>query len=208
MQPKLIYFAERHPDVDPAGFRARWRAHGALGMRLPRWRNVLRYAQCDRIDAHFDMPGELACDGVATVVFRGEVERLAHIADPDGRLTKADEAQTFAKPVRDVSALTRPMLIRPHRSGARMRLFVARRTAPDPGSVSFLAEFGCGHECNFVRTDAPNALMLEAIDEVSIPEPVDARAILSRLAEASPTQDFRWILTQECVLFPPAAAQT
>jgi hypothetical protein len=208
MQPKLIYFAERHPNFDRAGFRVRWRAHGALGMRLPRWRNVLRYTQCDRIDAEFDVPGELGYDGVATVVFRGEAERLAHIADPDGRLTKADEAETFAKPVRDVSALTRPMLMLPHRSGAPMRLFVARRTAPAPDSVSFLAEFGCGHECNLVRPDAPNALKLEVIDEVSIPESIDARAILLRLADASPTENLRWILTQECVLFPPAAAQT
>jgi hypothetical protein len=208
MQPKLIYFAERHPDVGPSAFQARWREHGALGMRLPRWRNVLRYTQCDRIDAQFDMPGELACDGVATVVFRGEAERLAHIADPDGHLTKADEAQTFAKPVRDVSVLTRSILMLPHRSGSQTRLFVVRRTAPDPNSVSFLAEFGCGHECNLVRPDAPNALKLEAIDEVSIPEPIHARAILLRLAEASTTENLRWILTQECVLFPPAAAHT
>ena len=52
-------------------------------MSLPRWRNVLRYTQGDALEE------DAACDGVATVLFRSEAARLAHIADPDGALGRA-----------------------------------------------------------------------------------------------------------------------
>jgi hypothetical protein len=97
---KLLYRAERHPDLDRRGFRLRWRQHAALGMSQPRWTNIRRYAHCDPIDDH------APCDGVALLWYRDEAARLRHIADPTARATmRADEAETFARPVRGFSTL-------------------------------------------------------------------------------------------------------
>lgn len=203
MQPKLIYFAERRPDFDAATFRTRWRAHGASGMRLPRWRNVARYAQCDRIEVPPAIPGALAYDGVAVVLFKSEAARLAHIADPDGRITKADESETFARPVRETAALTQFCELLPHRADAHTRLFLLHRDRPDFAPTAFLAQFGCGFERNSVRCDAPNELGLAAIDEVSILDRSDLPTILSRLYQAWQLKSLGWIATEECVLYPP-----
>lgn len=126
MSPKLIYFAERHPRFDAAGFHQRWRDHGRLGMSLPRWRNIARYTQCERVVGRLEGV-EIACDGVATVTFRSEEARLAHIADPDGAVTKADEVETFARPVRDLSVLTEPHVVRAAAADMRTKVFVAVR---------------------------------------------------------------------------------
>lgn len=100
MPVKLLYRAERHPVFDRQGFRLRWRRHAALGMSQARWTNIRRYAHCDPID------GDAPWDGVALLWYRDEAARLRHIADPTGRATmRADEAETFARPVRSFSTL-------------------------------------------------------------------------------------------------------
>ena len=104
--PKLIYFAERPADFDRTGFRARWRQHAKLGMSMPRWKNVLRYAHCDSVELETALPVAW-CDGVATVSFRSEENRLAHIGDRSaGPEMKRDEREAFARPVREVAVLT------------------------------------------------------------------------------------------------------
>ena len=198
-------FCALHETAHRTAFRTRWRAHGALGMRLPRWRNVARYTQCDRIDVPPGIPGALAYDGVAVVLFRSEAARLAHIADPDGRITKADESETFARPVRETAALTQPCELLPHRPDAPTRLFLLHRVVPDFAPAVFLAQFGCGFERNSVRSGAPNELGLDAIDEVSIPDCSDLPTILSRLLQAWQLESLSWIATEECVLYPPVA---
>jgi len=127
--PKLIYYAERHPRLDAEGFSRRWREHGRLGMSLPRWRNVLRYAQYDPIDA-LRPSWSAPCDGVATVVFRSEENRVAHAADPDAGVTRADERETFARPVKAFSVLTTEAVVLPHRR-ATCRLFLRLFRNPD-----------------------------------------------------------------------------
>ncbi|MBM3481511.1 MAG: hypothetical protein FJX69_20265, partial [Alphaproteobacteria bacterium] len=103
---KLVYRAERHPGFDREGFRARWRRHAALGMGQERWTNILRYAHCDPLDAGAPW------DGVALLWYRDEAARLAHVADADARATmRADEAQTFARPVREFSTLVEEVRI-------------------------------------------------------------------------------------------------
>lgn len=92
MSPRLYYLARAHPELTDGAFARRWAAHGALGMSLPRWRNVALYLQCDRIAG-------APWDGVAVVAFRSEEARLAHVADPDGAITRADEALCFDRPV-------------------------------------------------------------------------------------------------------------
>lgn len=105
--PRLLYFASRNPKLMEAEFPKRWRQHGALGMSMARWRNVSLYVQCDRMDGPDMGVPELSCDGVAIVRFRSEEARLSHIGDREASaIMKADERETFAQPVREVSVLS------------------------------------------------------------------------------------------------------
>lgn len=118
MTAKLIYRAERFPGLDRLGFRERWRRHAALGMSQPRWANIRRYAHCDPI--HDSAP----CDGVALLWYRSEEARLRHIAEPSARaIMRADEAETFARPVREFSAIFEETPTSVNRNGA-FKLFV------------------------------------------------------------------------------------
>ena len=104
--PKLIYFAERRAHMDASAFRARWREHARLGMSMPRWRNVRRYVHCDSIAGADSLLPLAYCDGVAIIWYRDEARRLRHIADSSAApLMQADEADTFARPVREVALL-------------------------------------------------------------------------------------------------------
>jgi hypothetical protein len=83
-RPKLIYLARRHPSIEQASFAARWRQHGRLGMSLPRWRNIWRYAQCDALPwAASPMPLAGECDGVGLVWYRSDEARARHVDDGD-----------------------------------------------------------------------------------------------------------------------------
>jgi hypothetical protein len=222
MRPKLIYFAERHPSFDRDGFRQRWRRHGRLGASLPRWKNVARYAQCDRIDGGLEGT-EIDCDGVATVLFHSEATRLAHIADPDGAITKADEAETFARPVRSFSVLTEPNDVLQGESAAATKIFVAVCRRQGLAAERFAErwtsdmahamkkrsrEEGVGYSYvqNLRRPDwAAGGVGIEAdcIDEITTADPVTAwRVYRSTLADAASDlfRDIRFVLTSEAVL--------
>jgi hypothetical protein len=123
-RPKLIYVAQRHPRYTHEAFIQRWRQHASLGMSQARWRNVARYLHCDRIDGLPPSVPTLECDGVAIVVYRSEQAREAHIADEPARRTmKADELDTFAQPVANVSVLAHEEIERDGPLGG-FRLFV------------------------------------------------------------------------------------
>jgi hypothetical protein len=69
-------------------------------MAQPRWINIRRYAHCDPLDEG------AAWDGVALLWYRGEAARLRHVGDEAARtIMRADEAETFARPVREFSTL-------------------------------------------------------------------------------------------------------
>ncbi len=222
MRPKLIYFAERHPSFDRDGFRQRWRQHGRLGASLPRWKNVARYAQCDRIDGGLQGT-EIDCDGVATVLFHSEATRLAHIADPDGAITKADEAKTFARPVRGFSVLTEPHDVLQGGFAAATKIFVAVCRRQSLAAERFAecwtsgvaravarqfgeAGLGCAYVQNLRRADwaaGGVGFEVDCIDEITSSDPVAAwRAYQSALADAAPDLfgDIRFVLTSETVL--------
>lgn len=141
-RPKLIYFAERRPEMDRDAFRARWREHARLGMSMPRWTNIHRYVHCDAVAMPgLRLPGapydRLACDGVAAVWYRDEAHRQNHIADRSaGPALKHDELETFARPVRDVAVLTEEHLLLPF-VGERQKLFLKVRRNPQVGRGEF-----------------------------------------------------------------------
>lgn len=105
-QPKLIYLARRPPGLDRAGFISRWRQHGALGMSMPRWRNIARYLHCD-VD-----PATASHDGVGMIWHRSVEARRAHIADRSSRgAMESDEQATFAEPIVQCCLLTREEIL-------------------------------------------------------------------------------------------------
>lgn len=112
-RPKLVYLAERPADRHRAEFVARWRAHARLGMSQDRWqRNVHRYVHCDAMHGEIGPFEELSCDGVAMVWYRDEEARMRHAADPASAIMKADERDTFARPVRETAMLVDEQVFR------------------------------------------------------------------------------------------------
>ncbi|MFT5219524.1 MAG: hypothetical protein ACI87H_001661 [Gammaproteobacteria bacterium] len=110
--PKLIYFAERSVEMDTAEFKARWREHARLGMSLPRWTNIRRYAHCDAIDLPASRLPIAWCDGVGVIWYRDEPRRLRHISDKSAApMMKQDEREAFARPVREVALLADEFVI-------------------------------------------------------------------------------------------------
>lgn len=189
--PTLFYFAERHPRLDRAGFVARWRQHGALGMAMPRWRNIRRYAQCDGLP----LPGMADCDGIAVVTYKSEAHRLAHIADSAAsRTMKADELETFARPVRSFAVLTEPETRRPPQGTAEILLFgrVSRNPALTPeafreqwrrrfGEPLAAAGLDQGYCQAFARHDG-EAPLWDAVEAIRTSDPAASAAAIRQLA--------------------------
>jgi hypothetical protein len=185
-RPKLIYLAERNPALDRAGFTARWRRHGSLGMSLPRWRNVARYVQCDPLP---ELAGTSGCDGVALVWYHSEATRLRHVSDRDAReVMQRDEAETSARPVREFSVLTEEDTVIPEPDGPLKLFLVLRRAAACPpetfaaawrGHAAMLAARlatvpgGAGYRRNATRPDSRGiglGLDCDGIEEISFAE--------------------------------------
>ena len=225
-RPKLIYFAERRPDMDRDAFRARWREHARLGMSMPRWSNIHRYVHCDAVE----LPGlrmpAIRCDGVAAVWYRSEASRLKHVADRSaGPVLKRDERETFARPVREVAVLTGEHPIVPF-GGERRKLFLRVRRNPQIGPADFRAWWlgkaalqvtkllsetgpGCGYAQNHARPadeDAPEPLC-DCVDEIAAADAARVDALLAgpirdMAGFSDHVRDLAGIWTEETVLHP------
>jgi hypothetical protein len=114
-QPKLIYLARRNPRLSREAFVARWRRHGALGMSLPRWKNIARYVHCDVQRPTTPAPElEFGYDGIGIIWHRSPEARGAHLADTSSRLAmERDEEETFAEPISMCCVLARETVILP-----------------------------------------------------------------------------------------------
>ena len=181
-RPKLIYFARRNPALDPAAFVARWQQHGRLGMSLPRWRNIWRYEQCDRMPGTSNDADD--CDGVALVWYRDHASRLAHGADEAGRaIMRTDESKTFAEPVAQVSLLTDESIVVSGTGDLRMYIQVWR--SPEVEREAFMGLWasevgarlspiatarGGGHRQNFPSGAVLSALDCDCVDEIASDE--------------------------------------
>ncbi len=143
LQPKLIYLARRNPRLSRGEFVARWRQHGALGMSLPRWRNVARYVHCDVLDCPDSAVGlDAGYDGVGLIWHRSPQARAAHVADMDSRLQmERDELETFAGPIAETCLVAHEtVLLAPPRPAT-----AAVSPFPTPG-VAKLIRFLCARE--------------------------------------------------------------
>ena len=130
MEPKLIYLARRKPDLTREGFTARWRQHGALGMSMPRWVNIRRYAHCDVTP--LGIPGiDDSYDGIGLIWHRSPEARKRHRADNSSiAVLEADEMHTFAELVSKFCLLAREVVVQEGRSGpVKLFRFVERTNA-------------------------------------------------------------------------------
>jgi hypothetical protein len=125
LRPKLIYLARRNPDLTAEGFVERWRRHGALGMSLPRWRNIWRYVHCDVLVPSIDVPGLTpGYDGVGLIWHRSSATRRAHREDTGSQaIMEADELDTFAELVRNFCALYEEQTLVDDGADAPVKLF-------------------------------------------------------------------------------------
>src|SRR5579883_950386 len=134
-RPKLIYLARRHGSIAVDRFTPRWRQHGRLGMSLPRWRNIWRYAQCDALPwPAAPLPLAADYDGVGLVWYRSLAARVAHVDDGDRAIMASDELETFDRPVRERSFVASERVFRPAPPDAVKLfcfLFARRDVAPD-----------------------------------------------------------------------------
>ncbi len=166
-QPKLIYLARRNPALSRREFVVRWRRHGALGMSLPRWRNVARYVHCDALVPSVPTPAiDPGPDAIGIVWHRSPAARAAHLADTGSRLQmEQDELETFARPIVETCLLAREhVLLAPPGATAMTlagvnvvkltRFLQARDDAPSPGAA-FTWEFVDQRHLELAAAGAP-----------------------------------------------------
>ncbi|MFK0206288.1 hypothetical protein [Agrobacterium sp. NPDC090283] len=98
--PKLIYLISKKPSLTAAEFAARWRAHGDLATRNPRWRHVALYSQCDVVD-------DVRHDGVGVVWYKSFAARAEGLAETTSQqIMEADEREIFSSLTSEVSFIS------------------------------------------------------------------------------------------------------
>jgi hypothetical protein len=118
IRPKLMYLARRNPALSREQFTPRWRQHGALGMSMPRWKNIWRYVHCDVLPESGD-----DYDGVGIVWHKSPESRRAHREDTSSQgAMEADEVQTFDRLVVNFCALMEERTVQEPRPSARVKL--------------------------------------------------------------------------------------
>jgi hypothetical protein len=227
-RPKLIYLARRHPSIEQADFTARWRRHGQLGMSLPRWRNIWRYAQCDaRPWNAAPLPLAVDYDGVGLVWYRSAEARASHVDDAGRAVMAHDERETFDRPVRDGSFVAREIALRPLPCGG-LKLFCFLFVRPDAATETVArhlegpraalltgalrpAGTGAGYILNLAQTDGAlgsAGLGCAAVDEIGFESSALAARFLtpSLFANLAASQDaviarMTAVLTRETLLY-------
>jgi hypothetical protein len=141
-QPKLIYLTKRHPTLSREAFTRRWRQHGALGMSLPRWRNIARYVHCDVLRPQTPTADlDSGYDGVGLIWHRSPQARAAHVADTSSRLTmERDEAETFALPIVNSCLLAREVVLarRADAAGSSVKLTCFIKALPSSAAQTLV----------------------------------------------------------------------
>jgi hypothetical protein len=107
---KLIYAAQKNPDLSPSDFIRRWRRHGAFTMSLPNWEHALTYVQAlpvmDTKPEHIDaLAIYCAKDTLFSDSSTGGQEIIEAI--------EADERETFATQIPAVAMWVSEQVIVP-----------------------------------------------------------------------------------------------
>jgi hypothetical protein len=143
IRPKLMYLARRNPALSREQFTPRWRQHGALGMSMPRWKNIWRYVHCDVLpESGSDY------DGVGIVWHKSPEARLAHRQDTSSQARmEADELQTFDQLVVNFCALMEERVVEEPQQSARIKL-IRFATCQEPVSRGDLQASARAHASN------------------------------------------------------------
>jgi hypothetical protein len=219
IRPKLMYLARRNPALSREQFTPRWRQHGALGMSMPRWKNIWRYVHCDVLpESGSDY------DGVGIVWHKSPEARLAHRQDTSSQATmEADELQTFDQLVVNFCALMEERVVKEPQQSARIKLirFATCRASVSRNDIQASAQVhasnlsaspvGCsmrGLTQNFAlpsESGRPWGLPYDYIEEIwfdSVHEAVRARADLeAALPDVCDGRAPVAIVTNEVVLY-------
>jgi hypothetical protein len=153
IRPKLMYLARRNPALSPEQFTARWRQHGALGMSMPRWKNIWRYVHCDVLpESGSDY------DGVGIVWHKSPESRRAHREDTSSQGTmEADEVQTFDRLVVNFCALMEERVVHQPQRSAHTKLIRFARCQPGVVREDFAAR-ALAHAINLLATPVGHSI--------------------------------------------------
>ena len=131
VQPKRLYFVQRHPSLTREEFIPRWRQHGRLAMHFMArqdWANVARYVHCDALHDHGLAGIDQRWDGMGIVLFRDQEARRRHLGFAEARVAlEADEDAAFAQRVNRNGLVAREQLLRDGPSGGVKLVRVFKR---------------------------------------------------------------------------------
>lgn len=223
IHPKLLYLARRNPALTREQFTPRWRQHGALGMSMPRWKNIWRYAHCDVVA---DLSGDpQGYDGVGIVWHKSPETRRAHREDSSSQgAMEADEVETFDQLVGNFCVLLQEREVMNDSGQAPFKLmrFGQRHAAithdrmVEEFSPAYAAALlkAAGVEARvraYVQNHAmpsesgrPWGLRYDFIDELWFDSVDDARAAELAARQVAPSfvrETLRVVLTNEVVLY-------
>lgn len=147
IRPKLMYLARRNPALSREQFTPRWRQHGALGMSMPRWKNIWRYVHCDVLSGSGS-----DYDGVGIVWHKSPESRRAHREDTSSQGTmEADEVQTFDQLVVNFCALMEERVVQEPRRTATTKLIRFAMCQPGIAREEFAAS-AMAHAAHLMAT--------------------------------------------------------
>ena len=97
---KLIYAAQRNPNLSPSDFIRRWRKHGAFTMSLPNWEHALTYVQALPL-------ADTKPEPIDAIAIYCAQDSLFNDQSPQGQKVidaiREDEQATFATPIPEVA---------------------------------------------------------------------------------------------------------
>lgn len=219
-EPKLIYLTRRHPALSRAGFTARWREHGALGMSRPRWKNIARYVHCDIMLPPEGCAAELSDhDGIGIIWHRSPAHRAAHLADTTSRAEmEADERISFAEPIINVCLIAREKVLHtPPAAGTAVKLtrFIWKPMQPQSGPMptgvddSAIPRFSLGHVVNQplpAERGSHWGLDCDWVEELWFADVAQAIDEARRLVRTHPAGRVISVLSNEVELYRAAAS--
>jgi len=232
MEPKLIYLARRNPALTREAFTARWRRHGALGMSMPRWVNIRRYAHCDVLQLGIAGVAE-DHDGVGLIWHRSPEARARHRADNSSQgLMEADEAETFVEPVYNSCLLAQEFILKDAGSGP-VKLIRCVERADGVSRDEFSTAWRGGYAAALLQVPELAASVLryvqnhalpperpprwglaaDCVDEYWFASPREAASAFDTIRRLTRTESdlvshSQWVATNEVVLHDKAGAQS
>ncbi len=204
---KLIYLAQKKPGFSRDAFLARWRRHGALGMAQPLWRHAIGYIQAEPIEPALIQGLSEDYDAIATFCLGDNMFSDLGADDAEGsRVMAADELETFATPIPEVSLWVNEEPIKPGDLGgfgaylfyqdATAAIAAATVAASDPRSTRVFLN----HRNDNLLGERANTLPYAAVVEFATASLDDLRDLLTAEREVFCAADVA-VATREAVLW-------